>query len=141
MNSDNWQPIENAVLCYVKYGYAYFTTQPLEKQWGDDWDDAPYEHNAGDPYTPYKDGEQWEIHKLAYEAPMETPAERANGNSAYSVEMVNGGAVAWLSTDSWCKTQVSIRAGVTMPEFIELVQRSGGTVYAPLPDPPKEQQS
>ena len=39
-------------LCYIDNCWAYFTTQPLDKQWGDDWDDAPYEHNAGEPYTP-----------------------------------------------------------------------------------------
>lgn len=40
-------------LCFVDYKRemrAYFTTQPVQKQWGDDWDDAPYEHNAGPPY-------------------------------------------------------------------------------------------
>ena len=29
---------------------AYFTPVSLDEQWGDDWDDAPYEHNAGIPY-------------------------------------------------------------------------------------------
>lgn len=38
------------VLCYVCGPWAYFTTRPLADQWGDDWDDAPYEHNAGTPY-------------------------------------------------------------------------------------------
>lgn len=40
-------------LCYVD-GLdtltAFFTTRPLAEQWGDDWNDAPYEHNAGRPY-------------------------------------------------------------------------------------------
>lgn len=39
-------------LCYVKGCFAYFTSQPVEEQWGDDWNDAPYEHNAGEPYGP-----------------------------------------------------------------------------------------
>lgn len=30
--------------------YAYFTSVDLKDQWGDDWDDCPYEHNAGCPY-------------------------------------------------------------------------------------------
>ena len=29
---------------------AYFTPLALEDQWGDDWDDAPYDCNAGSPY-------------------------------------------------------------------------------------------
>lgn len=40
------------VLCYVRSPWAYFTTRPLFEQWGDDWNDAPYEHNAGEPYDP-----------------------------------------------------------------------------------------
>jgi len=39
-------------LCYVERQWAYFTTRPIAEQWGDDWDDAPYEHNAGEPYEP-----------------------------------------------------------------------------------------
>ena len=42
------------VLCYVAANVAYFTTQALADQWGDDWNDAPYEHNAGTPYSPYR---------------------------------------------------------------------------------------
>lgn len=42
-------------LCYADLDrdgaiIAYFTTQPIAEAWGDDWDDAPYEHNAGPPY-------------------------------------------------------------------------------------------
>ena len=40
------------VLCMVDYGQVYFTTQDLALQHGDDWGNAPYEHNAGDPYKP-----------------------------------------------------------------------------------------
>jgi hypothetical protein len=39
-------------LCYVKGNWAYFTSRPLSEQTGDDWNDAPYEHNAGTPYGP-----------------------------------------------------------------------------------------
>jgi hypothetical protein len=42
----------NAVLCYVKESSAWFTTRPLGEQRGDDWEDAPYEHNASEPYGP-----------------------------------------------------------------------------------------
>jgi len=49
-------------LCFVRIAYedredhepthvAYFTSQPIVDQWGDDWGDAPYEHNAGPPYA------------------------------------------------------------------------------------------
>lgn len=50
-------------LCYIDGCWAYFTTQDLDKQWGDDWDDVPYEHNAGDPYTPCWHNEPEHINK------------------------------------------------------------------------------
>ena len=40
------------MLCYVDKPWAYFTTQKLEDQWGDDWEDIPYQHNAEEPYGP-----------------------------------------------------------------------------------------
>lgn len=115
------------VLCYVRGCWAYFTTQPLEAQWGDDWDDAPYEHNAGCPYLPYKPNEHWEIHKLAFEASLETPDDGVI-NSSYSVRDINRGAVAWLR-DRWSGTGVIIPAGTPMSKFKELVRRAKGTIY------------
>ena len=51
MNCKSQTPC-SPVLCYVDGAFAYFTTRPLAEQWGDDWDDAPYEHNAETPYGP-----------------------------------------------------------------------------------------
>ena len=49
----NWlESSVSAKLCYVDQSWAFFTTKSLSDQWGDDWDDAPYEHNAGYPYSP-----------------------------------------------------------------------------------------
>lgn len=86
------------MLCYVEDHTAYFTTQELSEQWGDDWDDAPYEHNAGRPYAPYVERDynddgtpKWEIHEVMFRSVLETPAERAGGNSAYSVRDINDG--------------------------------------------------
>ena len=36
-------------LCYLENNIMYFTSD-IKNQWGDDWDDRPYEHNAGKPY-------------------------------------------------------------------------------------------
>ena len=46
-------------LCYVpniddgdlSCAILWFTTQPADLQWGDDWNDAPWQHNAGNPYA------------------------------------------------------------------------------------------
>jgi len=116
-------------LCYIDGCWAYFTTQPLGKQWGDDWDDAPYEHNAGTPYGPHGDEGPWEIIKVAFEADLQTPADFAAGNSRYSVEDINQKAVAWLASPSWSKDKISIHAGATVEEFCTAIKSVDGDVY------------
>jgi hypothetical protein len=37
-------------LCFVRTPWAFFTLQPLDRQWGDGWERAPYERHAGPPY-------------------------------------------------------------------------------------------
>ncbi len=122
-----------AVLCYVDNNWAYFTTQKLEDQWGDDWDDAPYECNSGEPYYWYdgRDEEPYEIVKVAFDGDFETPAD-LSFDSPYSVQRINAGVVAWLATSRRSsESTVSIHAGVTLDEFIEKIERGGGTVYLP----------
>ena len=121
------------ILCYVSGQWAYFTTQPLKDQWGDDWNDAPYEHNAGRPYEwRVSDRPPWEIIKVAFDGPCQTPAEINGGcNSPWSVEQINAGAVAWLQTDKWVpeEQKTIIPAGATMSEFRAAIKKSGGNVY------------
>ena len=128
-------------LCYVDGAWAYFTTQPLDKQWGDDWNDAPYEYNAG---TPYEYGEHdrkqgrdpWELCKCAFDGYWDTPeTEHFNNpyshfNSPYSVEAINGGAIAWLR-QTHRGININIPAGTTLDEFIRLIELGGGRVYLP----------
>lgn len=115
--------VRNAILCYVYEPWgssagspptAYFTTQPLDKQWGDDWNDAPYDCNAGIPYrwdarryTKQPDGSyawvsspepSWQIFMVEFTGPFETPRGVAF-NTPYSVEMINDGKIPWLWTD------------------------------------------
>lgn len=125
-------------LCYIDNSCAYFTTQPVTQQWGDDWNDAPYEHNAGDPYTWSSHNDQrgeprWDIHCRYYTAPMSTPDDDAFSNSRYSVQMINTGAVAWLRAWADGATREDhVWAGDTIAEFTRKVQAAGGTVYAPV---------
>lgn len=121
----------NAVLCYVEGCWAYFTTQPLNEQWGDDWNDVSYEHNAEEPY----EGEDWQIYKLAFEGPYETPADMAGISSRYSVEMINNKEIPWLSPPQYSYSEVRpepIYAGDTMMRFIDKVQSAGGEIYTRL---------
>jgi hypothetical protein len=69
------------ILCYIEGGTAYFTTQKIEDQWGDDWNDAPYEHNAGLPYEASRSrGEDWRIVKIDFESDLLTPDEGHNNS-------------------------------------------------------------
>ena len=126
------KPTPESVLCYVDGSRAYFTTAPLGKQWGDDWNDAPYEHNAGRPYE--DDGAV--VGMVHFEGPYETPADLArDGNSRYSVEMINRGDVAWLAPERWLPeghAAKPIAAGTTYTEFVRLVHLAGGTVFEPI---------
>ena len=127
-------------LCYIDGGTAFFTTQPLADQWGDDWDDAPYEHNAETPYWPsihyYADGTQkkserdwnadgtpkWTILEVEFTGNVCRPCD-GKINSQYSVEQINRGEVPWLSMPFAC-----IYAGASLAEFREFIQRAGGIV-------------
>jgi hypothetical protein len=141
--------LASAFLCYMDGNFAFFTTQELAKQWGDDWNDAPYEHNAGEPYGPtvfYKetgpendpkdwneDGTpKWEIIKMAWDGPFDPPCE-SHSNSPWSVAQINAGAVAWLTTSRWLNNKddtIAIYAGVDIAEFKRLVELGGGAVYS-----------
>lgn len=135
------------VLCYIDAPWAYFTTQPLEDQWGDDWDDAPYEHNAGAPYDPPRpdlpaeeranlfphawlpDGTpRWRIKRVAFDGDFITPSYEYL-NSPWSVQRINRGEIAWLRPAPWSDHAVVIYAGTTLSDFIGAVQRAGGRVY------------
>jgi len=122
------------VLCYVDGSWAYFTTRKLSDQLGDDWNDAPYEHNAGTPYEysehDRKEGrEPWLIIKVAWDGDFEPPCE-GHCNSPWSVEQINAGAVAWLRTSRWRTGKpVIIPTGTTLERFCELIREGGGAVY------------
>lgn len=110
-------------LCYIEDSFAYFTSLALCLQWGDDWDDAPYECNAGAPYN-----DKGDVIKVAYESRLGTPAER---NIIMSVEEINKGLIAWLSSEYLSTKFLEIYAGTTLDKFIEVIQKDGGVVYLP----------
>jgi hypothetical protein len=116
------------ILCYVDKPWAYFTSKPLAEQWGDDWGDCPYEHNAE---TPYED-EPGQILKVAYDGKFDEPCEWHSGNSPWSVERINQGACAWLVPARYGNAPPEARpipAGVTIDEFRRLIALGGGKVY------------
>lgn len=114
----------------VREFWAYFT--PPEKwkdQWGDDWNDAPFEHNAGCPYddTRVIDPDtgkpiwiEYELIKVAFATPehlwTKFPWDYGCGNSPFSVEDINKGAVAWMFGSDRDRTLV-IKGGDTVRQF------------------------
>jgi hypothetical protein len=121
------------VLCYVSHGDAYFTTAPLDEQWGDDWDDAPYEHNAEPPYD--RDGRSVTLVKFD-PGRLGEPHEKY-GNSPWSVEQINRRVTPWLSTDhDWMSgigEPIHVWAGADFATFRTEIERAGGVVFVPLP--------
>lgn len=124
-------------LCYIEKPWAYFTTLPLDVQWGDDWNDAPYEHNAGRPYMPRErcsqdwdvDGSPlWEVIRIAFDGPFETPAEyHPSPNSPWSVEEINRGEVPWLTHEN--DRGICLYAGAGLTTFRQFIRNNGGEIY------------
>ena len=126
---------DDYVLCYVSEGFAWFTSCPLESQWGDDWNDAPYEHNAGYPYPDHCKGNervQHDLVKIGFAADLYRPCD-GQLNSPYSVEDINAGKSPWLK--SWAPDdfvpETRIFAGCNLKNFIEKIESCGGEVYLP----------
>ncbi len=128
-------------LCYVcpRTGAAWFTSCPLDLIWGDDWNDAPYEHNAGDPYEDHYEGEGMDrkrvphtLMKAFWDSPGHESPNAGMTNTSWSVKDINGGAVAWLTPARYCSNPGRpIYAGTSLEEFIRLVEATGGEVYLP----------
>lgn len=115
--------IEEYKLCYIKDGYAYFTRKSLEEQTGDDWNDVPYEHNAGSPY----EREKGDIIVIPYFSNLVTPNNGVS-NSPFSVDSINKGYIAWLR-DEYGNTNTKIMAGCGIEEFCEKIIKTGGNIF------------
>lgn len=125
-------PAEPPVLCFVRdlgEGVldAYFTTQSLDTQQGDDWDDVSYEHNAGEPYPWHPDcgKDRWEIVRVSFAGRFQLPNHN-HVNSPYSVHDINRRRVIpWLRA----RNGVTIAAGTTLADFQALVAKAGGAIF------------
>lgn len=116
-------------LCYIDENVAWFTTAELKDQWGDDWNDRPYEHNAGDPYLS-TDG-SYKLCKIMYICGYADLPHYGHDNSNYSVENINAKAVPWLVYKYPGSNTPSIFAGATIEEFIRYIESCDGEVFFP----------
>lgn len=122
-------------LCYVDGNKAYFTRIPMEKQWGDDWDDAPYEHNAGEPYVEH----EHDVIAVYVEtgnncSELRTPCYGFT-NSPYSVKSINNREVPWITYLIYSKlgshSTNQLFAGIPLEEFAEIIWANNGIIYFP----------
>lgn len=112
---------------------AYFTPASMDEQWGDDWDDAPYEHNAGTPYDDiWVDKVRTEIEILQVPFAVKSYNFRLpndfgyGGNSPFAVADINHGAVAWIYDAVSRKTKskyVAIQGGDDVETFADKLDR------------------
>lgn len=80
-----------------------FTTGDVTKEWGDDWNDAPWEHNAGHPYYNQEDAEYFEL-RIQEDGltKLVTPDEYYGiPNSPFSVQDINKKITPWLTVQVW----------------------------------------
>ena len=119
--------------------YAYFTPLPLDEQWGDDWNDAPYDCNAGEPYDDVtdeieeKDGLRFvtKSHEITIiKVPFaiksyNTSMPKDYGyNSPFCVDDINRGAVAWIyDYNATLKKHVTIHAGINPFDFVKKIEQ------------------
>lgn len=122
-------------LCYVDSPWAYFSTADPSDVWGDDWNDAPHDCNAGEPYDDKAPG----LVKVAYDADLwpvgaGTFAGYVKDRWGWlSVQQINNGEAPWLVRIVYdaqsMRHDLEIHAGVTLEEFKSMVAQAGGTVY------------
>lgn len=135
------QPIEETeiryddpVLCYIDGNAAYFTTRQLDKQQGDDWNDAPYEHNAGGPYLfeAYRGCEPYQVIMIYYHTNhYEEPCAWVT-NSQFSVDMINTNNLPWLYPAKYTPAANGLKpilAGTCLSEFKRLIWATGGEIF------------
>ena len=107
-------------LFYVEESYGttvtlyWSDTDINQPHLGDDWNDVPYEHNAG---PPYEDSHYLEV-DLGHLPGLTFPRNH-NGevlNSGYSINMINEGIVPWLKYGNY-----TLYAGATPRECMFFV--------------------
>lgn len=140
--------------------YAYFSPVSKEEQWGDDWDDIPYEHNAEIPYddiiletrpsTAYEGlnvatkVRAYEVLRLPFWVDNDGLAVRfpkdwgQYGNSPFCVRDINAGAVAWIFAKTGkakSSSGIAITSDDSPKTFIEKLEK----INAEYPYIPEEE--
>jgi hypothetical protein len=107
-------------LCYIEGCRAYFVDD-FENVTGDDWNDAPYQTNASEPYK------EFDATIVYFDGNFTTPADMC-GMIHTSVDIMNSLKynIPWL----YFSPAAMLMPGSTLEEFIEFVKSNGGNIYA-----------
>jgi len=121
---------DNFRLCYAEgdwsEGKLYFT-EKFDDQWGDDWNDVPYEHNAGQPY----EEDDRRVISIYFEGGDFIFPNHNQCNSQFSVEDINKGDIPWLRPAEWADHECRIRGGDRMAEVLTKLRYHGAKIFVP----------
>ena len=97
---------------------------------GDDWNDAPYEHNAGAPYTT----EDCKVLRLTFLDEWVSLKEPCSPyrSSPHTVEEINREGYPWLGYKSEYQTWKYVFPGTTVREFLQFIKDSPAELVIPL---------
>lgn len=109
-------------LCLVKENRAYFV-EDFENVTGDDWNDIPYQCNAGNPYK------EFDATVVYFDGDFTTPADMS-GMFITSAGIINSleYSIPWIYHDP----QHMLLPGATLKEFIEFVKSFDGKVFVEI---------
>lgn len=113
-------------LCYVHSindctHELWFANKKPTDLWGDDWNDAPYEHNAGYPsdYTRY-DKSKVDFKRYILTGNNIISPSYNYLNSPWSVEQINKQETFWLTNGEF-----KFYAGCTIDEIVTTLKNQG----------------
>lgn len=118
-------------LCYVEDGsWAWFTTQPIESQWGSSWETQPFEYDSGAPFEwmPNSNTVPYSLTVIGFKADLFTPPFFAPSIKV-SVQEINAKAMPWLRSGPWNNAQIEVWAGATITEFLDAITAIGGQAF------------
>lgn len=114
----NPEDVKGYKLCYIDQSMnhssvVYFSQSEPGDVWGDDWNDAPFEHNAGIPYEEFAPF----VTFVAFDLIL---PNTEFVNSYYSVEDLNQKKFPWVREEIYQEDK-KLYAGASVKEFIELM--------------------
>ena len=112
------------IIDFIKYGNGfglYLGADDCNDYWGDDWNDAPYEHNAGQVYQRYRQGYVEFAFPLKYDI-----CEACYGyfNSPFSKEDMKNRKVPCLTIST--EPEIKIYFGDNIDDISKQITELGG---------------